>query len=276
MKDTLRIEGGGLHPSNKYRRRNFSSSMGAKRGRKLKRDIMRVYEEEDWKREKRWKRAEGIKEQIQELELYRWKTSRPPHYIFNLKDNLYMTCLNDYRRLFKYSYLYLESELNIPWRYLRDVCKHKQSLRIDDMIKLCYFLMIPDVEHAYNVYNTPPTYYMGNRYIAPRILDRDRLQWQTYAVGTVHVEIINKYGHLPALIKKNKVFVQKFNISKEEQRFLESLKLVSRQHIWRLIHDKRVPRADLCFRIVLALNEKFKENYKINDFWRYEEMVVGR
>lgn len=296
MKNTLRIEGGGYHRTNKYRKKVITDHIAKSHGRPKKSrvdweqqdiDDARAYAEYNKKRRKD-RRRDGIVAQREEYDLYLWRLKQNPSYRLGQSvdaygSKIFLHCLDDYRKLFLDDFKHMSEELKKKYNLeissskISRACRSKACLRIDHMLKLCHYLMIPSIEYAYNLWNAPPNYYEGNVRVLPKMLQADMKElhltesWETYCVGRVHTDIVNRYGKVLADSLKQKIFVQNLRLSKAEQCELLDYRLLSRQYLWRLLHNKRIPKSDMCFKIVLLLNRRMKTNYRVHDFWHWVE-----
>ena len=178
--------------------------------------------------------------------------------------------LLQHKQLLKMKLKYIANTIDVNIQTLNKVLNNKQSVGIDKMIKLCYLLMIPEVEFAYNLNRTPQNYYSEGKYTYPC----ERNKHLRYAVEKMHQQIIEEglsfYSKIVS--RELKIFHQNFNPDELQKKILLEKKVLSKGHLYRLIHNKQIPKSDTCMKIVLYLNRYHpNKKVKIQDFWWWEE-----
>ena len=177
-----------------------------------------------------------------------------PKFIKNEK-GLYINHLDDQRKLIGIDKRYISEELGIPRKKLTAVLKNEETLRIDLMIKLCHFLMMPSVEYAFNLNNA-----------IKNISEEDR--------GIVHQKIVDMYGTYNYNATKYNKFVQDLYIDKKTQKYLLNSNVISYIKLYRIIHNKMIAKTNTALEIVFALNKSPLKmegvDFEISDFWNWE------
>lgn len=191
------------------------------------------------------------------FDLFLERRNKPPRYKMN-KEGLLVHYLDDQRKLLRYSVKYISKKLCIPYKQVSLVLMNKIPITIDKMIKLCNFLMIPEVEYAYNLNRKPLHYYCGNKFVPKRKYEDDS------AINSVHQIIVNEGGIVSIRCLGYSKFVNSFILTPEEKNIILKGKILSRTSIYRYMASDRIIDSDKAMKIVLAINKKIK------DFWWWE------
>jgi len=255
-------------------KKHFTDKVAKKTGRKQKIDSFTDEREaytkslQEYHQEKKEQYITELRSEQAELKAWKERKLEPPIYRINSKTRRFETCFMSYMKLFHIKYTYVAKELHINKFLLGEVFRNEKCLKIDKMIKLCHFLMIPTVEDAYNINNRVLHYYCGNVFSPPVAKQNEHL---TFAVDYVHRTVINEGMTIKYESEKKTNFVQNLTLNLFEKRLLLTKPFINYKLLWRIINNKRIPRADVAFKMIHLLNT-FTSNkeHRISDYWYWE------
>ena len=280
---TLRIEHFSGRYKDRYIKRTFTEKVKRTgKWRRMRKDVnisddefkLGKMQKEQYDYDKRLEAVENYRSNMEEY--YRFvnaRHERPFYFSVKRGDKRFtLTILNHQRHLYEVQINFLASFLHIPYRTLCGAFLQRTYLRMDYMVKLCRYLMIPDVEYAFNYKNIPPTLYIRNRwvYLAPPEWGAKE-NWNLFPSQMALKLLLNEF---PYPVDKCHItsdkFIQNIPLERHERREVVKRTKISRYTLYRILNNRRIAKADEAFQIIWVINKLRKRKYFMREFWYFE------